>query len=198
MKIIPLKPPPNTYSCIPYFILGDWNAIEDVNTLIDPGPDDRVILDQVGRINTGLGKNAVDQIIFTHGHYDHAGCAQSLKDQLNCRLLGNFQAEFIDQKLYNGQKIRIGDEECEIMHAPFHSHDSICIYCRRHRLIFTGDTTIRVQRYETSYSESYCQFIKWLEKSGIKAVYGGHDPPIIEDLPNVLSHSISILNQVHF
>ena len=37
MKIVPLKKRPGTYSCNSYLILGDWNRIEDVNTLIDPG-----------------------------------------------------------------------------------------------------------------------------------------------------------------
>ena len=194
MKVIALKAEPTTYSCIPYLVLGTWNAIDDVNTLIDPGPDSKVILEQLGRINTGLGKNPVDQIIFTHGHYDHAGCAPELKKHLNCRLCGNFQADYLDKSLNNGEKVRIGDEEFEVIHAPYHSDDSICLYCQKHKVIFTGDTTVRIQRSEVSFSNGYRDFIGWLARTGIKTIYGGHDPPLNEEVQTVLDHSMRILN----
>ena len=43
MKIIPLKKNDKIYSCNSYLILGDWNRVEDVNTLIDPGIDGFVL-----------------------------------------------------------------------------------------------------------------------------------------------------------
>lgn len=195
MKIIALKPDPNGYSCIPYLVLGTWNAIEDLNTIIDPGPDGETILEQIDRINTGLGKKAVDQIIFTHNHYDHAGSARELKDALGCKLCGNFQADYLDEKLQNGQTIRVGDEFFEIMYTPYHSDDSICLYCRRHGVIFTGDTTIRLQRNEKSFSEEYKNFIRWLAKANVKTVYSGHDPPLSKELPFVFQNNLQLINQ---
>lgn len=195
MKIVALKPDPKSYSCTPYLILGSWNAIEDINTLIDPGPDGNTVISQISKINTGLGKRQVDQIVFTHNHYDHAGSAKELKKAFNCRLCGNFQADFIDEKLADGQTIRAGDEEFEVFHTPYHSDDSICLYCRRHGVIFTGDTTVRLQRNEKSFSEGYRNFIRWLARARVKAVYSGHDPPLIEELDWVLANSLEIINQ---
>lgn len=36
MKIIPLKRNNGRYSCNPYLVLGDWNRLDDINTVIDP------------------------------------------------------------------------------------------------------------------------------------------------------------------
>lgn len=195
MKIIALEADKTSYSCTPYLILGTWNAIEDINTLIDPGPTGEVIIRQIDRINTGLGKRQVDQIIFTHNHYDHAGSAKELRDFFKCRLCGNFQADFIDEKLTNGQILRAGDEDFEVLHTPYHSDDSVCLFCRKQGVLFSGDTTIRLQRNEKSFSEGYRNFIRWLAKANLNAVYSGHDPPLIEELQFVIENSLSIVNQ---
>lgn len=36
MKIIPLKRNNGRYSCTSCLILGDWNRLDDINTVIDP------------------------------------------------------------------------------------------------------------------------------------------------------------------
>jgi glyoxylase-like metal-dependent hydrolase (beta-lactamase superfamily II) len=68
LKIIPLKPNPKTYTCLSYLVLGEWNRLEDVNTLVDVGVDG-YILDQIGAINTGVGKTHIEQVVLTHNHY---------------------------------------------------------------------------------------------------------------------------------
>ena len=80
MKIIPLKKSDKIYSCNPYLILGDWNHVEDLNTVIDPGTDD-FILDEIAHLSAGLGKVAVEQILLTHNHFDHAGGMMALKER---------------------------------------------------------------------------------------------------------------------
>ena len=57
MKIISLKKSDTVYSCNSYLILGDWNRIEDINTVIDPGTDG-FILDEIEHLSTGVGKTA--------------------------------------------------------------------------------------------------------------------------------------------
>ncbi len=46
------------YSCNVYLIRGGWNAIEDMNTLIDVGNDPGVI-ERIRATPTGVGKRPV-------------------------------------------------------------------------------------------------------------------------------------------
>jgi len=46
----------------------------------------------------------------------------------------------IDQYVYEGDRIDIGGRELEILFAPGHAPDSICLIDRENRLLFTGDT----------------------------------------------------------
>ena len=52
------------YSSNVYLVLGDWSAIDDVNTLIDVG-NDPAILEQISLAPTGVGKKPIEQVIFT-------------------------------------------------------------------------------------------------------------------------------------
>ena len=69
MRVVCLKSNPCQYSCSSYLILGDWNRIEDVNTLVDGGIDE-FILEEISKLSTGVGKKGVEQIIHTHGHFE--------------------------------------------------------------------------------------------------------------------------------
>ena len=71
MKVIPLKRNPNIYSCRAYLVLGEWNRLEDVNTLVDVGSDG-FVLEEIEATRTGCGKKGVEQVVLTHGHFDHA------------------------------------------------------------------------------------------------------------------------------
>ena len=71
MKVTLLKKNPNIYTCNAYLVRGNWNAISDVNTLIDIGTDS-YIYEELQTISTGVGKRRVEQVILTHEHFDHA------------------------------------------------------------------------------------------------------------------------------
>ena len=49
----------------------------------------------------------------------------------------NYQGEFIF--LNEGDKITLGKDELEIIHAPGHSPGSICFYCKEQKFIIGGD-----------------------------------------------------------
>jgi len=82
MKILNLTANSKTYTCHVYLILGNWNALDDVNTLIDAGRDPNLI-HIIRNISTGVGKKPIDQIILTHSHYDHTGMITEIKKEFN-------------------------------------------------------------------------------------------------------------------
>jgi glyoxylase-like metal-dependent hydrolase (beta-lactamase superfamily II) len=49
----------------------------------------------------------------------------------------NYQGEII--YLEEGDKIFLGDDELEVIHAPGHSPGSICFYCKKQHFIIGGD-----------------------------------------------------------
>ncbi len=48
-----------------------------------------------------------------------------------------------DSRLDDEDKIHLGDLEFQIIHTPGHTRGSICIYCEKERLLFSGDTLFR-------------------------------------------------------
>jgi glyoxylase-like metal-dependent hydrolase (beta-lactamase superfamily II) len=174
VKIIALEKSAMVYSCDSYLILGDWNRIEDLNTVIDPGNDD-FILGEIERASTGFGKTPVEQIILTHNHFDHASGAKYLKERYHCRVFAFSEGPGVDELLKDGQFIKAGDDLLEVIHTPGHSHDSICLYAAAQKAIFSGDTQLSVIMPGGSYPLQYQAATQSLGDREIQKIYSGHD-----------------------
>ena len=177
MKIIPLKKSASVYSCNSYLILGDWNRIQDVNTIIDPGTDD-FILKEIEQLSTGVGKLAVAQVILTHNHFDHNGGVKALKNRYGARVLAFVDGPGVDELLRDGQFIRSGDDLLEVLHTPGHSTDSICLYAPTAQALFSGDTQIQLREPGDVYSPEYLYGLQKIAGRKIGTVYSGHDEPL--------------------
>lgn len=194
MKVDIFKPDENIYSAFAYFIRGNWNAINDVNTLIDTGRDPNII-DFINNLNTGLGKRKLDLIILTHEHFDHAGMTITLKEIYKPKVIAFSKNNLIDEKAYDGMKIKIGDEIAEILHTPGHSNDSICIYCPESKVLFSGDTILNIKSAGGTYTKEYLEVLKRIKKLKISVIYSGHDEPLTKNIDFILENSIkNVLN----
>ena len=189
MRIIPLKRNDKIYCCYSYLILGDWNHIEDLNTIIDPGTDGYVI-DEIERLSTGFGKIAVEQIILTHNHFDHAGAVMELKNRYKARVLAYSEGNGVDELLHDGQFIKAGDDYLEVLHTPNHSSDSICLYAPAEKALFAGDTQVRVRWPGEVYSPEYIEALSRLASRDVRRIYSGHDAPILSDCQEILLHTL--------
>lgn len=122
--------------------------------IIDPGFTD-------ARINTIINENAltIHYILLTHGHFDHLGGVQKIKNETGAKVLihENDQDCLTDPKrnlslmakielrldpadgyLVEGQNLQVGNLEFEILHTPGHSKGGICLLTGKH--LFSGDT----------------------------------------------------------
>jgi glyoxylase-like metal-dependent hydrolase (beta-lactamase superfamily II) len=189
MKIIPLKRNNSRYSCTSYLVLGDWNRLDDINTIIDPGSDASV-LDEIRRISTGFGKAPVEQVILTHNHFDHNGAVPALKEHFNARVLAFTGGPDVDELLRHGQTIGAGDGMLEVIHTPGHSSDSICLYASSERALFSGDTQVRVERSGETYLGGYVEALFTLASRDITTIYLGHGEPITADCRELIDRTL--------
>jgi glyoxylase-like metal-dependent hydrolase (beta-lactamase superfamily II) len=174
MKIKNLTLNSSLYTSNVYLVLGTWNAISDVNTLIDVGCDKGIVA-EMEAINTGLGKNKIDQVILTHSHSDHTALLQEIKAIYNPRVFAfNLHLKDVDCVLKDGDLITIGDKVFEVFHLTFHSHDSICLYCETEAVLFSGDTNFPVLVDNNLLIAENERALKRLFTKKIHTVFPGH------------------------
>jgi len=194
MRVIKLNTNPNLYSSNSYLLLGAWNKLEDVNALVDTGSDDYII-DEIEKTNKGVGKRPLEKVILTHTHFDHIGALKELKKKYSVEVLAFTKVPGVDRLLEDNEVMKLGDEYFQIIHTPGHSSDSVCIYCSAEKILFSGDTSIRVYSKDNTYSDEYIETIEKLSKLEVKIVYPGHGAPITENPEEIIANTLRILKK---
>ncbi|MBF0545025.1 MAG: MBL fold metallo-hydrolase [Candidatus Riflebacteria bacterium] len=197
MKIIELETNPGKYSCKCYLILGSWNAITDVNTVVDVGTD-AYFLNDMEKINTGVGKKAIQQVVLTHCHFDHSGGLKKVKDRYQPKVLAYNKIEGVDEMLVGGETLKMGDGFFDVIHFPGHSQDSLCFYCQAERTLFAGDTQLVIRSPGGSFLESYLHAFLKLVALPIEKIYFGHDKPLFgeeKEIRKILIDTLSIIRK---
>jgi len=103
----------------------------------------------------------IELIVLTHCHHDHAGAAPALKEATGARLMlsekevgcigdelasvaylfGQQAPEYrVDETLKEGMVLDTGEWKLEVLETPGHSQGSICLYERKQKVLFSGDT----------------------------------------------------------
>jgi len=178
LKILNLTKDSKTYTSNVYFVLGTWNAIDDMNTLIDVGRDPQVVK-SIQQTHTGLGKPKLNQVILTHTHYDHASMIPQIKQRFRPTVYAHSRfLEGVDCQVHDRDTLRIGDKICEIIYSPGHSHDSICVYCEDDGILFSGDTPVIIHTRDGSYENGFILALERIQEKNINVIYPGHGQPI--------------------
>jgi len=174
MRVIELSQPSTIYTCRSYLLLGDWNLLSDVNTLIDPGTDGSVIR-EIETLSTGCGKVPVEQVILTHNHFDHSAGVEIFKQRYGARVYAWNDDKNVDELLRDGQLIKAGDDQLQVLHTPGHSSDSVCLYNLAQRILFSGDTQLRIRSVGEYFAPEYIESLRRLSTLRIDQIYSGHD-----------------------
>lgn len=185
MKVTLFKKNPKQYTCNVYLIRGDWNAIDDVNTLIDVGTDG-FIMDELLTLSTGVGKRRVEQVVLTHEHFDHSGGLSLIKAEYNPKVFAYSLIKGVDNKIEDGMNIKVGDRMAVLMHTPGHSNDSVCIYVPDEKVLFSGDTILSIKTPGGTYTKEYVYALERILDLDIETIYSGHDDPLTENVKKVL------------
>jgi glyoxylase-like metal-dependent hydrolase (beta-lactamase superfamily II) len=177
------------YSSNVYLVLGDWSAIEDVNTLVDVG-NDPAIMGRIGFAPMGVGKKAVEQVILTHGHFDHSALLPTIRQAYAPHVYAQSAFVGADTVIQDGQVLRCGDRWFQVLHTPNHSDDSICLYCQMDGMLFVGDTPVLIRSTDGSYEERFVQALEKLCQLDVKTIYFGHGDPVTEGGQRLLIESL--------
>ena len=191
MKILNLTIRSNIYSCNVYLVTGNFNALDDVNTLIDTGRDIKII-DRIMEASTGVGKKRIEQVILTHSHYDHAGMVKEIKKSFNPRFYAFADSlDDIDINLKGGEKLQIGDRMFDVLYTPGHSNDSICLYNADEKILFSGDTNLIVSSTDGTYEKNYVEVIKSIACLDIEKIFPGHGGPLVNECNRMIHGSLN-------
>lgn len=136
-----------------------WSEASKRGAVIDPGGDLDSIVDAIG--DTGM---AVEKILITHGHIDHAGGAAELRERLGVPVEGPHRADapllerltetgrgygmearpvVPDRWLDEGETVTIGDIVFDVLHCPGHSPGSVVFANRAERFAIVGDVVFK-------------------------------------------------------
>lgn len=133
-----------------------WDEAAKVGAVVDPGGD----LDRIEHAIAEAGIT-IEKILLTHGHLDHAGGADELRDKLGVEIEGPhladkmlldglekqgklYQVEGLrnvtpDRWLEEGDTVTVAGHTFEIFHCPGHSPGSVVFFNKAQRFALVGD-----------------------------------------------------------
>jgi len=177
-------------------------VIEDSGegALIDAGINPLHLLEKIGKLNM-----EIRLLINTHCHYDHTAGNSMVVEKTGARVaVHELDAEYVekaekrhvlthlfgadyrgvkvDQRLKDGDVIKVGEVKLEVIHTPGHSEGSICLYEPESKSLFSGDTVFadgigRTDLLGGSWEKlknSIKKLIDLNESRGIGKTYPGH------------------------
>jgi len=195
VKIINLSRHDITYTCNAYFVRGSWNKLADKNTLVDVGREES-LLERLEKINSGVGKHRVDQVVITHNHYDHTGLLKEIIARYNPRIYAfSPSVTGVTDVLQGGSELLIGDEVFKVLHCAGHSSDSIFLFNVENGVLFAGDNTLSLQ-VSGYYEDDYCKALYWLSGQDVKIIYPGHGEPVEDNANTIIRRSYNLCRKV--
>lgn len=173
----------NTYLCV------DEESGRSV--LIDPGTSAEEAL-------AFLAGRKPEKILLTHGHFDHALCAEKLREETgalvcaharerdllldpekNASVLFGFDALSLKADVWfsDGDTVELGKSRLCVVHTPGHSPGGVCYSAPS--VLFCGDTLFadgygRTDLYGGSFETLRASVLRITEFAGHTTVYPGH------------------------
>ena len=194
MKVINLTENPTTYTCNVYHIQGEFNSLNNLNTIIDIGRD-KIIFEKLDEISKSAGKKLIDQIVLTHNHYDHTSLLKTVKEIYSPTVYAfSPYLKGVDVLLKGGESILIGDKFFEVIHTPGHTQDSICLYCSENGFLFVGDTGVILKSNNWSFEENSVKSLEYLCTKNVSKIFFGHGPPLEAGCNEKLQRTLEVIH----
>ncbi len=120
-----------------------WDEATGRAAVIDPGDDCPAIASALARKNLTVGL-----ILLTHGHFDHTGAVDALREQTGAPVYMHRADLSLDRQVMDvtkpfcfydeGDTVSLDALQFRVLHTPGHTPGSVCLVCGE--ALFSGDT----------------------------------------------------------
>jgi glyoxylase-like metal-dependent hydrolase (beta-lactamase superfamily II) len=178
-RVLAPNPSPLTLEGTNTFVVADPAARTVV--VVDPGP---AIDDHVTRVVRACGGRAVELVLLTHTHADHAEGARAFADRAGAPLaaLAAGWASPGAPDLAGGAPLAAAGVALEPLPTPGHAADHCCFLLPAERAAFTGDHVLgrgtTVVEWPGGDMAAYLRSLELLLDRDLERLYPGHGPPV--------------------
>jgi glyoxylase-like metal-dependent hydrolase (beta-lactamase superfamily II) len=160
--------------------------------IVDAPPDS---LDAAAR-EIEARKLSPELLVITHGHWDHIGDADALREHFTVPMLvhaadrhklenpsyGDIQGFAPDRIIAASDVLELGEVAFEVLHTPGHSPGQVSLYSAREKVMLGGDTLFpggygTIEIADASAEETVKTIRRLLELPDDVTVYPGHGLP---------------------
>jgi glyoxylase-like metal-dependent hydrolase (beta-lactamase superfamily II) len=115
------------------------NSGNDGATVIDPADDSPEHLSAI--ISEAEMYGGISRILLTHGHLDHIGGAEVLRQQLGVPICGYSRSgiPFLDEEIADNTPFPAGNDTLRALYTPGHRFDHLSFFLEKQRTLFAGD-----------------------------------------------------------
>ena len=158
--------------------------------VVDPSLPEEVLIEKLE------GKN-VKYILLTHGHFDHIGGVNFVKEKTGAKVVihkedeemlcdpdknysQNVEHIYADILVEDGTELVFGNTKITVLHTPGHTKGGVCYIFNDDRVMFSGDTLFRLTAGRTDLyggdaRTELLSLTKIADLEGDYKVYPGHD-----------------------
>jgi glyoxylase-like metal-dependent hydrolase (beta-lactamase superfamily II) len=107
--------------------------------VIDPADDSPEHLNTI--IDAGELRGGIRRILLTHGHPDHIGGAEILREQLGVPICAYSRSgvPFIDEEIPDNTRFPAGNDVLCALYTPGHRFDHLSFFLEEQHILFAGD-----------------------------------------------------------
>jgi glyoxylase-like metal-dependent hydrolase (beta-lactamase superfamily II) len=168
------------------------------------GADGRTAL-----VDTGANFDAVshlegdidhlDAVVLTHTHPDHVGNVGAIREHFGVEIWGfDTSHEAVDNRIEDGDVVRIGTGEYRALHTPGHAVDHLCLYEPDAGILFAGDLVFAGGSFGRTdlpggdgqtLVESIERVVEAVD-GNLQELHTGHGPSVVDDPFGALEQSL--------
>ena len=166
-----------------------WLLKGSENVLIDVGEGD--CWEEISELES------ISKVILTHTHHDHIGNLSKIVEKYD-PVIYCFEPENIDhdaEKISEDDTIELNGSDFKVFHTPGHKDDSLCLYSKAERVLFTGDLIFPEGSHgRTDLKEGdrdlLIDSIEKIEKLDADRFYSGHGEAVVKDANDWITQSL--------